>query len=59
MTGDDVARHELEGSCAVSSHLIAQHESSWANKRVLLDFCSIVRDLYPNDRAACMTSLCP
>ena len=41
----------------MSSHLIAQHESGGANKGVLLDFGSIIRDLYPNDSAACTSPL--
>ena len=54
---DHVARHGLEKILAVSTHLIAQHESSWANKGVLVNFCSIICDLYPNNPAACTTPL--
>ena len=54
---DHVARHALEKIPAVSTYLIAQHESGWAREGVLLDFGSIIRDLYPNDSAACTSPL--
>ena len=52
---DHVAKLGLEGISAESSHLIAQHESSRAREGVLLNLCSIVRNLYPNNPAACTT----